>query len=66
LVSTVVSTMNLDILSFNILTLVNIQTFVALLDVAEVLSAINKDLPPSRVGAPNLHILCLTRVLNVK
>jgi hypothetical protein len=66
LVGTVVSWMNLDLLAFNILSLVNIEALVRFLDIAEVLSAENKDLPPSRVGAIDLHIFGSSRVLDVE
>jgi hypothetical protein len=60
LVGTIVSTMNLDSLHFNIFTLVHIKTPTAFLDVAEMFSLIHKDLPPPRVSAPDLHFFCLT------
>jgi hypothetical protein len=43
----------------------NIKTFLVLLKVAEVLSTISEDLPPFRVGAPDLHVIGLSRVLDV-
>ena len=46
LVSTVVSVMNLNCLTFLVFTLNNIEAFVGLLNVAEVLSLVHKDLEP--------------------
>jgi hypothetical protein len=60
LVGTIVSGVNLNLLSFNVLSLVNIKAFVAVLDVAEVLTREDEDLPPSRVSAPDLHLLGLS------
>jgi hypothetical protein len=50
LVSSVMSVMNLDLLSFNIFTLEYIEASVGLLDVTEVFTTVDKDLEPSRVG----------------
>jgi hypothetical protein len=50
LVSTVMSVMNLDLLSLNIFTLEYIEASVGLLDVAEVFTTVDKDLEPSGVG----------------
>jgi hypothetical protein len=60
LVSSVMSVMNLDLLSFNIFTLEYIEASVGLLDVTEVFTTVDKDLEPSRVGWPDLHVLGLT------
>jgi len=57
---------NLNFLTFKILTVVYIKAFAGFLNIAEVLSAINKDLPPSRVGAPDLHIFSSSRVLDIE
>jgi len=57
--------MNLDSLAFFILVTNNIKTSAGLLNVTEVFRLINKDLEPLRVGAPDLHVVCLTRVLDV-
>lgn len=48
---------DLNLLALYIFTLVDIEAFVSLLDVTEVLSLVGEDLPPSRVGAPNLHVV---------
>jgi hypothetical protein len=50
LVGTVVSSVDLDILSFNIFTLEYIEASVGLLDVTEVFITVDKDLEPSRIG----------------
>jgi hypothetical protein len=65
LVSTIVSVPDNDFSSFFILTSVNIKAFVGLLNVTEVFSTIDKDLPPSRVGTPDLHVVGLSRVLDI-
>ena len=66
LVGSIVSVPNLDLLTFVILTLVNIKAFAGLLDVTEVFTAIGEDLPPSRVGTPNLHVVGFSRALNIE
>jgi len=57
LVGSVGSSIELNSLTLNILRLEYINALVGLLDVAEVLSLIHEDLEPSRVGAPDLHVL---------
>jgi hypothetical protein len=65
LVGTVVSVPCDDLSSFLILSGVNIKAFLVL-PVDKVLILIGEDLPPSRVGAPDLHVVSLTRVLDIK
>jgi hypothetical protein len=56
LVGVVCSTEDLNLLTFNIFASSNIKTFFVL-NVAEVLIRISENLEPSRVGAPNLHVV---------
>jgi hypothetical protein len=65
LVGSVVSTMNLNSLHFFILSLEYIKASVGFLDIAEVLTLEYEDLPPSWVGAPDLHVLCLSWALDI-
>jgi hypothetical protein len=65
LVVSVVLVPNNDLSSFFILTTMNIKASVALLNVAEVFSIVGEDLPPFRVSAPNLHVIAVTRALDV-
>jgi len=65
LVGSIVSVVNLNFLSFDIFTLVYIKAYVSLLDIAEVFSAVHKDLEPLRVGTPDLHFLGLSCTLDV-
>ena len=60
LVGTIVSGVNLNLLSFIVFSLENIKAFVGVLDVAEVFTREDEDLPPSRVSAPDLHVLGLS------
>jgi hypothetical protein len=47
-------------LTFFVCVTYNINTSLGLLDITEVLSLEGKDLPPSRVSAPDLHVVGLT------
>jgi hypothetical protein len=47
LVSTIMSVVNLDCLSFNVFVSNNVKASLDLLDVAEMLLLVNKDLPPA-------------------
>jgi len=47
LVGTVVSVVNLDCLSFNVFVSINVKASLVLLDVAEMLLLVYKDLPPA-------------------
>jgi hypothetical protein len=65
LVGSVVSVVYLNFLALLIFTLVDIKASIGFLDVAEMLSLVDKDLEPSRVGAPDLHIVGLTSTLDI-
>jgi hypothetical protein len=56
LVGSIMSVPNDNISSFFIFSSMDIKAFVGLLEVAEVLALVLEDLPPSRVGAPDLHV----------
>jgi hypothetical protein len=60
LVSTVMSVVYSNSLTFFVCVTYNINTSLGLLDITEVLSLEGKDLPPSRVSAPDLHVVGLT------
>jgi hypothetical protein len=64
LVGTVVSVPCDDCSSFLILASSNIEAFLVL-PVDEMFISIGEDLPPSRVSAPDLHVVGLARVLDV-
>jgi hypothetical protein len=53
-----------NFLSFSILSLEDIE-YLLVLDVDEVLSSVFEDLEPSRVGAPDLHLVSFSRVLDI-
>jgi hypothetical protein len=59
-----VSAINLNILSFSIFSSSNIKNLLVL-DIDEVSSVVGEDLPPSRVGAPDLHVGGLSCALNI-
>jgi hypothetical protein len=63
--SSTVVTENTNCLSFFILTSFNVKDLVTL-PVDELVILISEDLPPSRVGTPDLHVLGSTRALDVK
>jgi hypothetical protein len=65
LVSSVVSVIYLNLLSLVIFTLEDIKASIGFLDVAEMLSLVDKDLEPSRVGAPNLHVVGSAGTLDI-
>jgi hypothetical protein len=56
LVDSVMSAVDNNLLSFSILSLVNVKNLLVL-DVDEVVSSVLEDLPPVRVSAPDLHLL---------
>jgi len=56
LVGTIMSVPNDNLLTFNIFALEDIKAFLVL-PVDEVFIRVGEDLPPSRVGAPDLHVL---------
>jgi Na+-translocating ferredoxin:NAD+ oxidoreductase RnfD subunit len=60
-----VSVVYLNFLSLIVFTLVDIKASIGFLDVAEMLSLVDKDLEPSRVGAPDLHVVGSTSTLDV-
>jgi hypothetical protein len=65
LVGSIVSWVDLNFLSLVIFTLENIKASIGFLDVAEMFSLVDEDLEPSRVGAPDLHLLGLSGTLDV-
>jgi hypothetical protein len=65
LVGAIMSTMNLNLLSFFILSLEYIEASVGFLDVAEMFTWVHEDLEPSWVSAPDLHFLGLTWALDI-
>jgi hypothetical protein len=66
LVGSIVSVPNNDWSSFFIFASINIKTFGSLLDIAEVFFLVGEDLPPLRVSAPDLHVVGLSRALDVE
>jgi hypothetical protein len=58
------ATMNNNSLALNIFASTDIENF-SVLNVYELLSLISKDLEPSRVGAPDLHVVGLSCTLNI-
>jgi len=52
-------------LSFNIFGRYNIKTFVIFLNVAEVFTLVNEDLPPVGIGAPYSHLLSSSVTIDV-
>jgi len=64
LVCIVCSAINSNGLSFVVFAPCNIKTFLVF-NVAEVFVTIDEDLEPSRVGAPDLHVVSSTRTLDI-
>ena len=64
LISSFVSIPDNDLSTFSIFATMDIKHLVAF-DVLEVLCFIDEDLEPSRVGAPDLHVVGSSGILNV-
>ena len=64
LVSTVVSLVNNDWLTFSIFSTTDVEAF-SVLPVDNMFILVFEDLPPLRVGAPDLHVVGSTRVLDI-
>jgi hypothetical protein len=65
LVGTVMLIVYTNSLSFFILVSNNINASINLLNVAEMLSLVHKDLPPSWISAPDLHVISFPWTLNI-
>jgi len=65
LVCTIMSVMDLNCLTFDILVSDNIKASISLVNVAEVLLSICENLEPLRVGTPDLHVIGSSRCLDV-
>jgi hypothetical protein len=60
------SVKNQDWLTFSILAVLNIKTFTtSTVNVAEVIGLVFEKLEPSRIGAPNLHLICSSCTLDI-